>query len=107
LVKADDVEAGIEEWLLKCELFLELVGVERGPNDSIRTALARALGISPEELDRRTEIEDPLHEPLMAAIEREKAAGRWPEELTMCLEESDKKKSRRHVAGGRRMQCES
>jgi hypothetical protein len=81
LAKAEDVEAGIEAWLIKCELFLELVGVERGPNDSIRSALARALGISPEELDRRLETEDPVHEPLMAAIEREKAAGRWPDEL--------------------------
>jgi hypothetical protein len=77
IAKAEDAEAGLERWLAKSGLFLELVGVEQGPNESMRSTIARALGISTDELDRRLEIEDPIHEPLMQAIQREKAAGRW------------------------------
>lgn len=74
----EDTEAGLEMWFIKCRLFLELVGVEEGPNESLRTTVARALGISTDELDSRLETGDPVHEPLMQAIEREKAAGQWP-----------------------------
>jgi hypothetical protein len=76
--EAEDVEAALEKWFIKCELFLELIGIERAPNESMRTTMARALGISTNELDKQMETGDPVHEPLMQAIEREKAAGRWP-----------------------------
>ncbi len=76
--EAEDVEAGLAKWLIKCELFLELIGIERAPTESMRTTMARALGISIGELDHQMETGDPVHEPLMQAIEREKATGRWP-----------------------------
>lgn len=80
--EADEVDAGLDRWFIKCHLFLELVGVEQGANESLRSTVARALGISTDELDQRIEAgEDPVHDALMEAIEREKAAGRWPSDV--------------------------
>ena len=79
-----DQQAGRSKVIQKVDLFLRMCGVEPQRNESLAEALARALGITTQELRRSFASGiDPMHRFLedrgiLAEIERRKAAGTWP-----------------------------
>ena len=77
-------EQAVQRFLDRVRLFLQLRGIEQGPNESLMEALAHALEISCAELNQLLAAGiDPIHKYLtdhgvFEEIEKRKAAGTWP-----------------------------